>query len=80
MIGTPAMKRHEALTAGGTAVLVSVPGCRTFVERFTAPSKPDRPTPLTEANVVGYVTQHATADLYQRYSGRDIDCDGGSIS
>lgn len=72
-----AMKRREVLTAGGTAVLVSVSGCGTFLGRSTAPSKPDRPTPLSEANVVGYVTQHATADLHQRYSGGNIDCDGG---
>lgn len=57
-------------------VLVALAGCNAFGGLSSPPPEPDKPEPVTDDNVVDFAVQHATAALYERFSGGDVDCDG----
>lgn len=61
---------------GVVALLVLLAGCNAFGSFSSSPPEPDKPTPVTDDNVVEFAIQHATAALYERFSGGDVDCDG----
>lgn len=70
------LSRHGILPVGGVVLLMMVAGCSGFGWPSRSPTQPDKPTPVTEANVVDFVTEHVTATLNEENPDADIDCDG----
>lgn len=66
--------RHVGI--GLLVFLVVLSGCNAFGGLSSPPPEPDKPKPVTDDNVVDFAVQHATAAIYERFSGGDVDCDG----
>lgn len=69
--------RRKVGLVGCIVVLVLMAGCNGFLEGSSEPTPPEKPEPVTAGNVADFVTDQAIADLYETFSGGDIDCESG---
>lgn len=75
--GTGPRAPHEAVAVCGVVLLVLMTGCIGMLDLSSDPASPEKPDPVTGANVADFVTDRARADLLEKYSGGRIDCEAG---